>query len=420
MPRIETVARDMPLGQRLLGGLVYPLRGAALAVCVALTLSHCLARLPGIGWVIEIVTWLATWRYAADCLLHTANGYARAPDTMIEISSAQGWTLALLHVLAATLCVLCALFMPRLLWPLLLALILLLPAIDMLLAFDGNLPAALNPFNWLPVIGQFGPSYLLPVGINLLIGILLLLGARLSDRLPWLLAVPTSAFLATYLILLDFHLMGALIHRRHERFGLVAEAEQLAGQTGQDADQQLLDQVARLETQDPSAALALLVERMQGRHASTPLHQAYRRLLRRQGLRDGLLEHGHIWLAALMAGGEPRRALGVLQECLDLDPTFLPEDARATGELAELGERLGMSRLALHLCTSYLARWPRDPQAVPYGLLAVRLLAGPLGQPREARALLDRLLASYGGQPEQQAAIRALSLQLPSLPEATP
>lgn len=416
MPRTETVAVETPFGERLLGGFSYPVRGAALAVCVALTLAHFLGQLPGIGFVLGLATWLATWRYAADCLLHTANGYAQPPEAMIEINSAQGWTLTLLHAFVGLLCLLCALFTPRWLWPVLLALILLLPAIDMLLAFDGHLPAALNPFNWLRVIGQFGIAYLVPAGINLLLGLLLLLGSRLMANLPWLLAVPVSSFLATYLIILDFHLMGALIHQRHERFGLVAEAQELAERSGENADQQLLGQVTKLEPSNPDAAIALLVERMQGRHAPTVLHQAYRRLLRRQGLRDGLLEHGHLWIGALMAGGESRRGLGVLQECIDLDPTFLPDDPHTAGELAELGERLGMARLTLHLCKGYLTRWPRDEQAMPYGLLAVRMLAGPLDQPQEANALLAQLIAIYGDQPDRRAALHALSLQLQSLP----
>jgi hypothetical protein len=417
MPRIDTVAPDTPFGARLLAGFGYPLRGAALATCVALTLSHYLALLPFIGFFAGFAIWMATWRYAADCLLHTANGYAQPPEVMIEINSAQGWTLALLHVFAWLACVLCAVFMPRLFWPLLLALILLLPAIDMSLAFDGNLAAALNPFNWLQVIGQFGVAYLIPVGINLLLGILLLLGNTLSSALPWLLAVPVSAFIATYLIILGFHLMGALIHQRHEQFGMVAEAHQLAASTGQDADAQLLDQVASMEAGQPDAAIALLVARMQDRHAAAPLHQAYRRLLKRQGLRDGLLEHGHIWMAALMAGGEARRALGVLQECSEIDPGFMPDDPRSAGELAELAERLGMSRLSLRLCEAYLVRWPRDPQAVACGLLAVRLLAGPLNQPQDARALLAKLLAAYGDQPDRRAALDTLSSQLQALPK---
>ena len=417
MPRIETVAPDTPFGERLLAGFSYPLRGAALATCVALTLSHYVTLLPFIGFFGIFAVWMATWRYAADCLLHTANGYAQPPEVMIEVNSAQGWTLALLHVLAFLACVLCAMFMPRLLLPLLLALILLLPVIDMSLAFDGNLAAALNPFNWLRVIGQFGVAYLIPVGINLLLSVLLLLSSAMSSALPRLLAIPISAFIATYLIILGFHLMGALIHQRHEEFGLVAEAHELAATTGQDADAQLLDQVESMDTEQPDAAIALLVARMQDKHAGAPLHQAYRRLLKRQGLRVGLIEHGHIWMAALMAGGEARRALGVLQECSEIDPGFMPDDPRGAGELAELAERLGMSRLSLRLCEGYLARWPRDPQALSYGLLAVRLLNGPLNQPQDARPLLAKLLAAYGDHPDRRAAIDALSLQLQALPK---
>jgi hypothetical protein len=52
---------------------------------------------------------------------------------------------------------------------------------------------------------------------------------------------------------------------------------------------------------------------------------------------------------------------------------------------------MGMSRLAIHLGQGYLAHWPRDPQALHYGLLAARALAAHADQYAGAAALLDRL-----------------------------
>ncbi len=416
MGHIKTIATDRPFFEHVIGGLSYPLRGAALATIVALTLSHYAELLPGIGFIAGFLVWMATWRYAADCLLHTAHGYAQPPDVSIEINSSQGWSLTLLHVFSFVLCVVCAVLAPHALWVLLPLLIFILPSIDMALAFGDGVLSALNPMQWTAVIGRFGAAYFIPVGINLLLSVLMVLGSSWSSQLPRLLSIPVSAFVATYLIILGFHLMGVMIHQRHEDFGIRAEAHDLVTLIGQDDDSILLKQVAALEASDPDAAIALLVDRMQDRHAPAMFHQAYQKLLQRQGHREALLEHGHIWIASLMVEGDTRRALGVLQTCSEIDPQFMPDDPSTVGKLAESGARLGMARLALRLCKGYLAHWPRDHAAVSYGLLAVRLLNGPLDQPAEARVLMAKLMAAYTDQ-VHQADMDALNRQLQNSPD---
>jgi len=307
--------------------------------------------------------------------------------------------------------VLAIVFFPHLLWPVLIVSALLLPAIDMSLAFDGNLALALNPLHWQRVIAGFGMAYLIPVAINLLLALTLVLASISTALLPRLLALPLFAFACTYLIVLAFHLMGAMIHQRHERFGIEPEAPKLARASGQDADQILLAEVEALAPTDPVAATQMLVARLQDRAAPAPLHLAYRQLLQRQNLRDGLLVHGQIWMAALIAQGESRRALGVLQDCCGIDADFIPDDPRSCGELADLAARLGMRRLALHLCRGYLAHWPRDPQLPHYGLLAARLLGEQAEQRGEAVQLLDQLAGAWPDHP-QRTEIRALRQQL--------
>ena len=400
MPRVETVAADTPFGERLRTGFGYPLRGAALPTCVVMALLHYVGLLPSyIGALASALVWAATWRYAADCMLHTAHGYADPPDVGSDGSDVSGWGLTAIHLLVVASCVIAIVFFPHLLWPVLMVSALALPAIDMSLAFDGNLALALNPFNWGRVIGSFGTAYLIPVAINLVLGVLIVLASITSALLPRLLALPLFAFAYTYLIVLAFHLMGAMIHQRHERFGLEPEAPKLARAGGQDADAILLAEVDALAPADPAAATVLLVARMQDRVAPAPLHLAYRRLLQRQNLRDGLLVHGQIWIAALIAQGESRRALGLLQECCGIDSGFVPDDPRTCGELADLAARLSMNRIALHLCNGFLAHWPRDQQAPHYGLLAARQLAEHADQRVEAAALLDRLVAAWPEHP---------------------
>ncbi|MFC5740935.1 hypothetical protein [Dyella tabacisoli] len=412
MRRVETVAADTPFSERLGNGFSYPLRGAALATCVALAISHYVVLLPGfIGSLASILVWAATWRYAADCMLHTAHGYADPPDVSIHGNDSSGRGLTFIHILAVLLCAFTALFHLHLLWVLLVLLALTFPAIDMSMAFDGNVLLALNPLNWWRIISSFGMAYLIPVAINLLLVVLIVIASVLTAMLPKLLAIPLFAFAYTYLIVLGFHLMGAMIHQRHEQFGLIPEAQILVEENKQDADQQLLAEVDELAPQHPQQAIGLLVTRLQNRSAPASIHLAYRKLLQRQGLRDGLLVHGQIWIAALMVSGESRRALGLVQECGEIDPAFLPDDPRNAGELADLAARLGMSRLALKLCRGYLATWPRDGKAPHYGLLAAQQLGERLDQPTEAIVLLGKLRTAWPDHP-LRGEIDALARQL--------
>ncbi|WP_267220573.1 hypothetical protein [Dyella silvae] len=400
MIRIAIVSPDTPFSERFVTGLSYPLRGGGLATCAALALAHYLVILPAfIGIFASFALWAATWRYAAICLTYTANGFADPPDIGVDENPAAGNGLTAVHLLAFALCFVSSLFYPQALWPLMILFAVMLPAIDMSLAFDGNMELAMSPVTWWEVIRRFGWAYLIPVGLNLATGALIILASVATGMLPKLLSLPLFAFAYTYLIILNLHLMGAMVHQRHESFGLEPEAEELVRENGQDEDTLLLQQVHEVAASDRRTAIAMLVTRMQGRSAPAPLHQAYRELLRQEGLRDGLLEHGHIWIAALMANGESRRALGLVQECQEIDSAFLPDDPSIAGPLAALAARSGMSHLALRMCRGFLARWPRSPDAPTYGLLAARLLAATPERTADAVVLLGKLSAHWPDHP---------------------
>jgi hypothetical protein len=418
MARIEFVDPETSLAERLAGAWRYPLRGAALATCIALTISHYVALLPSFfGVLASLAVWTATWRYAADCLLHTAHGYADPPDVSMASGEQQGWTLTGVNFVGYLLCLICAVAFPTWFWPLVIIEIVALPAIDMSLAFDGNLLHALNPITWLRVMAGFGVAYLLPVAINALLGAMLLVTALAAGHLPRLLGIPLVAFVSNYLVFLVFHIMGSMIHLRHEVFGLRPQAQELARAGRQDADEQLLEEVEALAKHDPRAAIGKLVARMQDRSSPVSMHQAYRRLLKSQGLSDGLITHGQIWITALLANGEQRRALGVLQESVELDPNFLPDDPDNASQLIDLAVRTGMSRLAIRLCRSFIAIWPNHTLVPRHALCAAGLLDEPLGQPTEALVLLSRVAPRWPDHP-MQGDMQALmqKLQKPKLP----
>ena len=414
MPRVELIDADQPLAEQLLGAWRYPLRATALPALAAFTLAHYLSLLPVAGWLIELVIWAATYAYALECLRHTANGFADPPE--FAEPGHGGWALVAILLWSTVLTLLVKLNGGGGTWIISAATAVALPAIAMSLAMDGGVWQALNPLHWLQVMLRFGAPYLLLIGVQLLIA--LLVGTTqqaVESSLPRILSLPLFYFIACYATLFNFHLMGLLIHRRHEQLGIEPQAARLARAGGQDADEHLLAEVEATAQRDPHAAAVALAARLQDRAAPAALHLAYRKLLKQQGLRNDLLVHGQIWIAALIAQGEQRRALGVLQDCLGIDAAFIPDDPRTCGELADLAARLGMRRLAIQLCRGYLVHWPRDGHAPHYGLLAARLLDEDAGQRSEAAGLLGQLLEAWPEHPlraDMLAAARQLQAAL--------
>jgi hypothetical protein len=373
VPPIRTAIEDMPLGERLLAGLAYPLRGGALMACIALGLCHYVMLLPSfVGVIAAAIVWIATWRYAIDVMLQTADGFDDAPEVAREDRGGNPAALFLVHVFAILACIAVSFWAPGLLWLALVIAVLLLPAIDMSLAFDGDISVAMHPATWFGVFGRFGSAYLIPVVANAVLALVLGIAQAGIGQLPRLLALPVFGFVCTYLIVLDFHWMGVLVWHYRERLGMAPEAPALAGAMEAGADQQLLDECEALAESDPEEAAIRLRDRIRERFAPAEVHGRFRTLLRRLRRNDLLLSHGQTWIAQLCAEGDERRALGVMQECREIDPRFLPDDPANTALLARTASRIGMHELAWQLANGFVQRWPGH-QDTP----ALRLLAAP-------------------------------------------
>lgn len=363
MPRIRTAAEEMPLIERLVEGLHYPLRGGALAACITLGLCRYATLLPSLGFIVGLIIWIATWRYAIDCMVQSADGYADSPEVSLEDRVGNPRGILAVHVIAVLACVPIAAFAPALLWLALAIAALLLPALDMSLAFDGDIVVALNPITWTRIVARFGSTYLIPVIANAALALLIGIAHQGIGRLPLLLALPAFGFACTYLIVLDFHWMGILVWHYRERFGMNPEAPAAAGAMDLDADERLIEECEALARSDPEEAAIRLRDRIRDHFAPAAVHNLFRTLLHRLRRNDLLIQHGQTWIAQLCASGDARRALGVVQECREVDPSFVPDDPAHTAALAELAGRLGMHRLAEHLARGFAQRWPQHEAA---------------------------------------------------------
>lgn len=144
---------DAPLAVRLAQALLFPLQGAALAAVIGLSLSLIVAGMvPVLGWLLQLVVWAASFKYALDVLEAAAHGSAEAPEIALTDNGAGGSLLLLAHMLALLCIVLASVLHVTALWwpPFVLAVA--MPAATMSLALgDGQLYACLTPTRNAPV-----------------------------------------------------------------------------------------------------------------------------------------------------------------------------------------------------------------------------------------------------------------------------
>lgn len=397
---------DAPLSAQLLDALKYPLRSAALPSVILLALAQAISGIfPSIiDWALSAFLWISIYMYALECLRHTANGYARPPQIKLYSGNAPGITLYLIQ-LVGLFAIVVAQHLDAQLWLVAIGLAVLLPAITMSLAFEDSVLSALNPRTLVLGIYALRGTYLLPLALGGMQYLIYIDVLRHHANFP---LRTLSYLLVVYLVTLNFHVMGRLVHRFRDRMGLEPDIDQLARITGRDADAELVADAQNLvQSGDIDRGLDMLSERLHKHSAPQHVHMAYRELLRKHARHADLLAHAQTWIATLMLDDDLPRALGVVQECLELDPDFLPDSPDITGELADAAARKGMSRMALKLARGYPNTWPRAEGAPRYGLLAAQLLAGPLHQRVEAGVLAAKLLDAYPHS-EQRADIEAL------------
>jgi hypothetical protein len=387
-------AEIAPFWQRLRPIASYPFRGAALYSVIALSVFIIVGGfLPGVGWVLSLIGWLAAFKYAFEVLQSTAHGRMDAPEVVLGIDNAVVWRYIALQFLSLALPLLAAFHIA---WSvgitLYIVFALVQPAAIMALAMTQSLRAALNPMLWSALIGRVGWPYLALIGLLMVMQLSAGNAANLlAMALPRLLAEPLALVFSLWALFATFHLMGYLLWQYHEALGLQPKTVSEAVGMPFDRDRELLDAAgAEVENGQPAAAMARLRAELRTRAVSVEVHDLYRRLLQQAGDRAGLAEHGPLFLHLLLIEKQERRALGLARECLDADPDFTalqPEDSALLAKRALFG---GQRQLALDLLLALLRRHPKDPAAAQWTLQAVDLLLREPGRESQARALLAR------------------------------
>jgi hypothetical protein len=406
----------VPFWARTRAIALYPLRGGALFALIALTLCRLLGMLPGIGWILGIVTTLAIYKYAFEILRHTADGYMEAPERGFDIGDGVVLRLlALMIMLGAVVAAAAVLAGPVAGLLMLLAVVLLQPGFLISLAIDGSLRRALNPAVSIGLALRIGWPYLAAFGLLFVIQASALTAARwLRHYLPPLASDLAIGVVTIWGLFAAFHLMGYLVYQYHEVLGYEPAAGNDDAYRRHDPDQRVLDEAEQF-VRDGHApeALQLLRGEVRTRAVSLTVHALYQRLLRNGGRADELRDHTRQYINRLLQDKQERRALALLHEALDTDPDFVPLLPEQASLLAERAQLAGQFKLAVDGLLAACRAWPRAAEFGTWSLSAALLLAERFGDDAQARTLLQGALVHCEDEVQRgklQAALKALAI----------
>ncbi|MXV09126.1 MULTISPECIES: DUF4013 domain-containing protein [unclassified Xanthomonas] len=395
---------------------LYPLRGGALYALIALTLCSLLGMLPGIGWILGIVTTLAIYKYAFEILRHTADGYLDAPERGFDVGDG-----VVVRLLALVILLGVAVFAALLLTGpvggllMLLAVVLLQPGFLISLAMDGSLRRALNPAVSIGLALRIGWPYLAAFGLLFVIQASALGAATWLQRaLPPLVADLAVTVVTIWGLFAAFHLMGYLVYQYHAVLGYEPAADAATAFARHDPDQRVLDEAEHLvrdgHTED---ALQVLRSEVRTRAVSLGVHELYQRLLRGSARHDERREHTRQYMHRLLQEKQERRALALQREALDADADFVPLLPEQATLLAERAQLAGQFRLAADGLQAALRAWPTAPERSTWSLQAALLLGERFGEDAQARRLLEDALTRCDDDVQRgklQAALRAVTI----------
>jgi hypothetical protein len=393
-PMQAASAEIVPFWNRLREISRYPAHPAALTTIGVLALCHLVADLP-FGFVLDVLVWVALYKYAFECLRATADGRMEPPEVAIAVEDSLGWDQIKLQVVFVLFNVGAFLLLGPVggaIVSILLAFA--LPGAIMSLAMDQNLLLALNPATWLAVATRLGWPYVAVAALYFLFNVSQRYAqALVVPILPPVLAEIAFYFITHYVVVATFHLMGYLIYQYHEEIGYEpAPPPQPLSRATADPDQSLLDEAAQLvRDAKPEAAADMLGQAIRGRGGSEKMHLQYRKLLALLGRRDEQLRHGREWIDVLLAQDKDKRAVDIARECLDIEPAFELSNPDDVARLAAKAVDTGSTQVALKLVSTYIRTHPKHRDVPRNALLAAKVLAERMGKDDVARKLLDQV-----------------------------
>jgi tetratricopeptide (TPR) repeat protein len=289
-----------------------------------------------------------------------------------------------------------------------------MPAILHILGMEDSFNRAIDPRAWIGLMEQAGVHYLL--AMVELAGLALLAGAMQFELIPrdpaWLHG-PLTRMAWLVALFVGYHEVGRVLRRSLGTAAPRAAAAAVPGARQELTEEEALAMRAaeRLGADQRFARGAKELQWLATRPGSSPqLHARFRELLALAGDEASLLVHARSYVAELLSLGEDRDALALYLDSFAVDPHFELAEPGAVTRLLEVSVLERQLDLAISLAREFLRRFPDEPDAVPNGLSAARILDRQ-GRDEDARQLLASLIRRFPQHPlrgEMMAALETL------------
>lgn len=401
-----------PISERWPQILRYPLQVEALSAVTVLAAAHGAVHLvlpPLLAGIIDLFIWAALFRYAFEVLRWTANGRETAPEVMLSVGDVVGGYAVLLLVLVeVAIALTAAWYSVGVAIGIGVMATFAMPAMMMILALEEGLARALNPLAWLMLCERIGRPYFFLVGFFCACVIVQsLFSATLAHPLPGTfgkflpgLGEGIVAFVVNYLLIVNFHLIGSVIHQHADELGYAGHLGLQDEVPWTDPSRKILDSArSRAAEGDTKGAAALLREEIDAHPELLPVHDEYRHWLGIDEDQATLVAHGKSYIPILVAQHQERRAVTVAHECFVMDPTFALAEARDTTRLAHAAAEMGQTQTALNLIAGFHKRFRNHPDIARNYLLAAKLWAERMNKEMQARAMLQQIKLTLPNDP---------------------
>ena len=363
-----------------------------------------------IGVFLGFMWWLLAFKLAVEAMRAGAAdpGHESQRDRWVDDEAALGqfvlWAglllagyLLLLNFGRNTVAVYCALV------------VVLMPAILPLLGMEESLKRAFDPGAWRQLLQHVGGgNYLL--ALAKLLGIVAIVAfvqlALLPPMAPWL---HSSVVQMVWVggLFAAYHELGRMVGghqgKAEERVGVEATPAQLT-----EEEDLAMRAAARLGVDERFFRAAVELEALVRRTGtSPPVHARFREMLHRAGEQAALLAHARRYIAELVSLDKRDEALALYHESLVMDANFELAQPATISKVIAAALDARRSDLALALARDFLRRFPDEPDAVPNGLSAARLLDRQ-GRDEESRLLLVELVRRFPQHPMRAELVAAL------------
>ncbi len=364
---------------------------------------------PGIlSLVVRGLLWMIVLKYSFESLKSTAGGDLRPPNISSRTLTAdmgpvvkQGVMYILISVFAAYLF---ASFGPRVAYPVLYFIGLLVPSMIIILVTSSSLINALNPVAFVAIAARIGWAYLLVYGFFSILGSApAVLGHYVIKHFPMALQLPLMTFAQGFYTIVTYHLLGYVILQYHEEVGYQVNqddfrdpAAEAQGLVKTDPDAQVLNAVNPLIQEgklDEAIALIIEMTAVSG-IKGVNLADRYYSLLKMKKKIPEMLKHAGNYLELLAAENNRVKALKVYIECKKIKVDFLP-DATALFKLAGWLNEMGKSKEAIATYRRLVKHYP-EHQLVPKAFYRIaQIFQDRLMSPAHARKILTGVKKKY-------------------------